>query len=210
MSLQIKHSNQVFSSQIPDCSWFCCAKRNVVLREVNVLPFHGNKQGMWISKLIYPVQILAMPERLNSLFSHRPDDFMIISHFSHRALRTNWNFFISWQYNHHYPIHFVLRRSLCGNLLTCSFCSSFLHREYCSLWKWFSSLLQQMKNNMERVGKFSLKFSPEIITFSDHVFGERTGKWSFKAVPHSHLHAKKTLCRQNKTLQRAQVAKFNW
>lgn len=145
MSLQIKHSHQVISSQIPDCYWFYCAKRNGVLRGINILPFHRNKQGIWISKLIYPVQILAMPERLNSLFSYRPDDFMIISHFSCTALRPNLNFFISWHNNCHYPIHFVLRRSLCGNLLTCSFCSSFLHTEYCSLWRWFSPSLHKWR-----------------------------------------------------------------
>lgn len=51
--------------------------------------------------------------------------------------------------------------------------------------------LAHIKCNMECVGKSILKFSPEIITFSDHIFGESTGKWSYKAVPHSHLHAVK-------------------
>lgn len=51
--------------------------------------------------------------------------------------------------------------------------------------------LAQIKCNMECGGKFIFKFNPEIITFSDHVFAESTGKGSYKAVPHSHLPAVK-------------------
>lgn len=51
--------------------------------------------------------------------------------------------------------------------------------------------LAQVKSNMECVGKSIPRFSPEIITFPDGIFGGSTGKWSYKAVPHSHLHGVK-------------------
>jgi len=42
-----------------------------------------------------------------------------------------------------------------------------------------------LKSNMEHVGKPTSKFSLEIITISEYIFGDSSGKLSYKAVARS-------------------------